>query len=213
MIHVYGKAPCILIILLVLLNVFATVHGTDGDAYGTLLVADSILRYGSISLEHYPAEILDLYGTRIRLTNGVPFYYFPVGTALMSLPFVGIADLLGFNVTVHDAILQRCIATFSSVLTILLMIRIARRLRDDDASWMVPAVLFFGTPLALTLGLALESHNFAIVFALVGIDAVLRAERNSEPVHWILIGLSIFLAYLIRPTFSLFGIFCCAGFA
>ncbi len=201
------KPEYLLAFLVVLLNVFARVHGTDGDAYGTLLVADSILRYGSVSLEHYPPDILDLYGTRIRPTNGLPFYYFPLGTAIISLPFVALSDLLGFNVTVHDSLLQRCIATLSSVLTLLLMMRIARRYRRDEASWLVPALIFFGTALSSTLGLALESHNFAIVFALVSIDAVIRAEKDAEPVCWWLIGTSLFLAYLIRPTFSIFGFY------
>lgn len=207
MIRSYLKPGYLLAGLVVLLDVLAIVKGTDGDAYGTLLVADSILRYGSVSLEHYSTDTLDLYGTRIRLTNGLPFYYFPLGTAFISLPFVAIADVLGFNVTVHDAILQRSIAALSSVLTLLLMMRVARQFRDDDANWIVPAVFFFGTALASTMGLALESHNFAIVFALIGIDSVIRTDRQSGSPCWWLVGVSVFLAYLIRPTFSIFGFY------
>jgi hypothetical protein len=87
------------------------------------------------------------------------------------------------------------------------MIRVAKQCRDDEASWIVPALFFFGTALASTMGLALESHNFAIVFSLIGIDAVIRTARHPESELWWLVGISVFIAYLIRPTFSIFGLY------
>lgn len=201
------KSPIVLVCLVLLMNAFASIRGTDGDSFGTLLVADSILRYGTVSLDHYSHEILEIYGTRIRLSNGLPFYYFPLGTALISVPFVAIAECLGFDPILHDAIIQRLIASLSSVLTLFLMIRIAKQLRNDESVWIVPTLFWFGSALTSTTGLALESHNFAIVFALIAIHDVIRVRDNSTSYIWWRIGIAIFFAYLIRPTFSVFGFY------
>ncbi|MEY4684268.1 MAG: hypothetical protein RLZ25_727 [Pseudomonadota bacterium] len=197
----------LLTILVVLINGIATVPTTDGDSYGTLLVADSLLRYGSLSLENYSREILDLLGPRISMTHGLPFYYFPIGSSQLSLPIVGVADLLGVDVMAQDAILQRVMASISSALIMVLMLRIGMRWRRDWAGWIVPAVFWFGTAISSSTGTSLESHDFAIVFALLAIDTILGMEDKRDVRVWGILGTALFLAYLTRPTFSIFTIY------
>lgn len=197
----------LMITMVILINVAAIVPTTGGDSFGTLLVADSLVRYGRISLENYPREILDLYGPRISLTNGHPFYYFPIGSSILSVPLVGSARLLGIDVIANDAILQRIMASLSSGLTLLLMLRIGFRWRSDWAAWIVPFLFWFGTALSTATGTALESHNFAIVFGLLAIDSVLGMGEDRSIKVWGVIGIALFFAYLTRPTFSLFAPF------
>ncbi|MEY2696185.1 MAG: hypothetical protein RL333_323 [Pseudomonadota bacterium] len=193
--------------LVILINVTAKVPATEGDSYGTLLVADSLVRFGKFSLENYPREILDRYGPRISKTQGLPFYYFPLGSSILSVPLVGMARLLGIDVLSEDAILQRIMASMSSVLTLLLMLRIGYRWRDDWAAWLVPGLFWFGTVLSVSTGTALESHDFAIVFALLAIDRVLGMRDEQSIKIWGGVGCALFLAYLTRPTFALLSPF------
>ena len=202
----------LIISLVVLFNLTATVPTTGGDSYGTLLVADSLVRYGKISLENYPREILDLFGPRVRLSNGLPFYYFPLGSSFLSIPLVGCARLLGVDVLSQDALLQRIMASVSSALIMLLMLRIGYRWRKDWASWIVPVLFWFGTGLSTATGTALESHNFAIVFALLAIDRVLGVGEDQSIKTWGIIGCALFCAYVTRPTFALFSPFYSCGF-
>ncbi len=195
------------ITLVILINVAARVPTTGGDSYGTLLVADSLVRFGRFSLENYPREVLDRYGPRISQTNGLPFYYFPVGSSVLSVPLVGSARLLGVDVIAQDALLQKVMASISSGLTMLLMLCIGFRWRKDWGSWVVPAIFWFGTAISTATGTAIESHNFAIVFALLAIDGVLRMNDDRSVKIWGVIGFCLFCAYVTRPTFAIFAPF------
>lgn len=197
----------LIIVLAVLVDGFATVPTTGGDTYGTILVADSLFRFASLSLEHYSKETLELFGSRIESTNGLPFYYFPLGSSLLSLPLVGLADVFGFDVIAGDSLLQRIMAAVSSALTLLLMLRIGVKLRTDWSWWLVPCLFWFGTALSTATGTALESHNFAIVFALIAIDIVLGMGNRRSFGIWGIIGIALFLSYLTRPTFAIFTVY------
>lgn len=193
--------------LALLVDGLATVPTTGGDTYGTLLVADSLIRYGSPSLEHYSSETLALFGSRISQTHGLPFYYFPLGSSILSVPIVGIANTLGINVLAEDALLQRLMAAVSSALTLFLMLRIGMRWRKDWGGWFVPSLFWFGTALSTATGTSLESHNFAIVFALLAIDHVLAMGEDRSFRVWGIIGIALFCAYLTRPTFAVFAVY------
>ena len=181
----------------------ARIKGTGSDPRGTLLVSEAILHHGSIRLDAYGPELLQSYGYTVQNRNGHFYYYFPLGTPVASLPFVAVANVFGLSMVRHERSMQVAIAAFTSVLTLLLLIRLARIFLAPANALLISSVFWFGTSLASTGGTALWSHNFATLFALAAIYLAIRATKNQEMRLWPLISLALFAAYLCRPTMAL----------
>ena len=113
MIGIRNKTGIVLLMtfLVILINGTARVPATGGDSYGTLLAADSLVRFGTLSLENYAREVLDRYGLSISQTHGLPCYYFPLESSILSVPLVGMVRLVVIDVLSEDAILQRMMAS------------------------------------------------------------------------------------------------------
>ncbi len=185
----------------------ARIKGTGSDPRGTLLVSEAILNHGSIKLDPYGADVLQSYGYTVQNKNGHFYYYFPLGTSIASLPFVAAANLFGLNMQRHERALQIAIAALTSVLTLLLLIKLARIFLTPGNALLIGSVFWFGTSLASTTGTALWSHNFATLFALAAIYLTIKATRDQRVRLWPLISVALFAAYLCRPTMALLAPF------
>lgn len=183
--------------------IFSNVRNTGSDPRATLLVSESILTHGTICLDHYGDAVLDRYGRAIREKNGCRYHYFPLGTALVSLPFVALANVCGFRMVESEPELQMIIAALTASLTILLLIQTARLFLPPLRAGIIATVFWFGTSLASTCGTALWSHNFAVLFALAAIYAVLLEQNDPRRFRWIAVGVCVFFAYLCRPNMAL----------
>lgn len=178
------------------------------DPFGTLLVSEALVRHGTVRLETLDIADLD---TRLAYRgfarNGHTYYLYPLGTSLVAVPFVAIADVLGVDLGRHDAEvrLQHQLATLAAVLTVWLLLRLARRLLPFWPALTCALAFWAGTSLASTGGTALWSHVLLNICALAAIDLVVRADLSRRPVAWLPIGLLLCLAYLTRPTAVLFA--------
>ena len=190
-----------------LLVVFASVRNTGSDPRATLLVSESLLTRQSIKLDHYGADLPNRYGYVIHQKRGHYYNYLPIGTALASIPFVAVANGLGFDMSTHEPAVQVAIAGVTSVLTLLLLIKLALLFVGPLNALVVASVFWFGTSLASTCGTALWSHNFATLFALLAIYAAIIATKGNRPRIWPLLSFSLFAAYLCRPTMALLAPF------
>lgn len=190
------------------LVIFANNRYTGSDPRATLLVSDTILKTRSIKLDHYGADIIGRYGSAIQQhENGHWYYFFPIGTSIASVPFVALADLFGFDVVTSEPMIQIAIASITSVLTLIFLISLARLFLSPINALAVASIFWFGTSLASTCGTALWSHNFATLFALISVYLVVKATRCDQPRLWALIAVSLFLAYLCRPTMAILAPF------
>ncbi len=185
----------------------ARIKGTGSDPKGTLLVTEAILHHGTIKLDHYGAEVLQGYGYTVQNKNGHFYYFFPLGTSIASLPFVAAANLFGLNMQQHERSMQVAIAALTSVLTLLLLIKLARIFLEPANALLVSSAFWFGTSLASTTGTALWSHNFATLFGLLALYVAIRATRDQQVQWWPWISVSLFAAYLCRPTMALLAPF------
>ncbi len=182
---------------------FSNVRNTGSDPRATFLVSESILTHGAIRLDHYGDDVLDRYGWAIWEKNGHRYNYFPLGTALVSLPFVALANACGLQMVESEPALQMFIAALTAVLMILLLIKMARLFLPPLRAELLSAVFWFGTSLASTCGTALWSHDFAVLFAVVAIYCVLREQNEQGRLRWMSIGICLFLSYLCRPNMAL----------
>jgi len=195
-------------LVFVLFLVFTTVilaqnRYTTADPRATLLVSESIIQKGTIKLDHYGQEALDPYGYAVHKKNEHYYYYFPVGTSLASLPFVIAANCIGLDMLQSERAVQIAIASLTSIATLLILVKLASLFLNTKNALLVSSIFWFGTSLASTCGTALWSHNFATIFALLAIYLPVRAVKRNQPQPWHLVAVSIFFAYLCRPTMAL----------
>ena len=195
---------CVGAVLLVafLLVAFGRNRFTRSDPRGTLLVSEALLLHYTIRLDDYPANRLE--GQyQFRLKNGHYYYFYPIGTSIASLPFVVLARGFGFDIRESEPEIQMVIAAFTCVLMLAAMIAIARLFVDRWNALLLASLFWFGTSLASTAATALWSHNFAILFGFVALYCAIGAVKHDLPPSWPVIGLSLFGAYLCRPTMAL----------
>lgn len=182
-------------------------NNTASDPRGTLLVSEAIAQHGSIKLDAYGKTLLDSYGYVIH-RKGEHFYnYFPLGTALVSTPFVLIANAIGFEMTKDEPLIQMVLATLAALLITFILYKTARLYLRQTESFLLVGLCWFGSSLASTVGTALWSHDFAFLFSSTAIFLVLRHHQPKGLLVPALIGLSLFLAYLCRPTLALLSPF------
>lgn len=182
----------------------------NSDPLGTLTVSEQLLNHGTVRLDAY-GNSLGLYGARIHQKNGHSYNYFPLGTALASLPVVAVLKLVGVNIQYWEPLIQVGMTAVTSALIFGLLVRLAIGFVSPWQALLISAIFWFGTSLSSTAGTALWSHNFAVIFSLTAMILMLGVALRKENSRWVLISICIFAAYLCRPTMSLFG-FMAIGF-
>ncbi|MET1079415.1 MAG: hypothetical protein ABWY06_15495 [Pseudomonas sp.] len=193
------------VLAMLILAVMASqrIYHTSSDPRGTLLVSQALVQHGTLKLDSYGSQVLDNLGYVIHRKNGHAYNYFPLGTAVVSTPFVAIALGLGFDMVQDEPLIQMAITALVALLIAALLYQTARLYLPQTPSLLLTGLCWFGSALASSLGTALWSHDFAWVFSSAAILLTLR--RRSA--GWLsgagLIGLCLFLAYLCRPTLAL----------
>ena len=192
--------------LIVLVVVTAVNRLTDSDPMGSLLVSSSILERGTVFLDGYSDMVLSTLSTRVEDVGGSPAYMFPIGTSLLSLPFVALAKLLGFDVLTHDHQIQIAIAVATSVLAYVLMYLLGRRYLSHWPALALAAVFWFGTSLSSTGATALWSHNWGVIGSLLVLLLLTVALRGRRRFALPLIALTLAIALITRPQLALLAL-------
>lgn len=206
--HFFHYLAGLLLAALVVITVFSQVTSNTGsDPRGTLLVSQAIIQHGTIKLDSYDKEFLDTFAHQLHKKNGDIYNYFPLGTALLSAPFVAIANALGYDMVRDETDTQLILTALAALLIIFILYRTARLYLQRIESLLLAGLCWFGSSLASTVGTALWSHNFAFLFSSTAIFLVLRHHQPKGLLVPALIGLSLFLAYLCRPTLALLSPF------
>lgn len=187
--------------------IFAANRHTSSDPRATLLVSESIIKRGTIKLDHYGSEALDRYGYVVHKKNNYHYYYFPIGTSLASIPFVAAANAIGLDMISSEPAVQIFIASLTSVITLLFLFKLAGLFLNSKNALLASSVFWFGTSLSSTAGTALWSHNFATLFALLAIYFSVKSAKYNESPPWYLIASFLFSAYLCRPTMAILSPF------
>jgi hypothetical protein len=170
------------------------------DAKGALLTAQALIQDRSLRLEGY--KIRDM-GWQFIRRNGHLYYAYPLGTPLIAAPFVLISLMTGADMQDEEQEYktQKGIASCTVAAAAVLIFLIARCYCRPPMSILLTALWSLGSGIISTMGMALWSINFSVIFALVVFLILARyysgISRNMHP--WLL-GMSLFAAYLCRPT-------------
>lgn len=190
----------------------AEVNNSFGDNSLYLPTAQAMLEHGTVYLDSYIDEIgydsVVLGGYWATITHDEHTYnYFPIGTSLFSIPFVGVANVCGLDVTQRDDGRRMQLITSGILLALIFLVFffIARLYLNEIPAMTIALVTVLGTSLSSSCGTGLWSHNFAILFISLGLYELLKIELGykKRSALWLL-GLYLFCAYLCRPALSTF---------
>jgi hypothetical protein len=188
-----------------ILPLFSIVKNADSDPRGSLLLSQTILTNKTIKLDHFGNKFLENYGYRIENKNGHFYYSFPIGTSIISLPFVRIANSLGYDMADprSETEVQTLISSLTVMFTLLFLFKLSNIFLNNSNSLILSCTFLFGTSLISTSGTALWSHNISTLFGLISIYLSFKSICEKNYNLWALISLFLFGAYLCRPTFAL----------
>ncbi len=203
-----------LVIFIIVSN--SPVNSASGDPRWTLLVSQSLVENKTIKLDKY-ADIKGGYtikngnklGYAIEKKDGHYYNYFPLGSSFSSVPFVWFqTQLLNYHMKTisHNNLANKQIVSIISVIIFILLYLIANMYFKSGWSIAIAFTFWLGTSLSSTLGSGLWSHTYAVLYALLSIYLMLKIILHDKNIYWIPLALSLFMAYLTRPTMSLLSV-------
>lgn len=172
----------------------------SGDSQEALVTAQAILQHNTIRLDAYYPEG---WPATVTQEGGHLYYYFPLGTSLLSVPFVGVQLWRGKDMLVEadNFALQRHLAALMVAFSLILVYLICRRFVGRGLSLLFTVVFVFGSSIVSTMGTALWSVDLAFLFMLLAILVLINPPGgNLQRVAPYLLGAALFMAYLSRPT-------------
>ncbi len=185
---------------------------TSGDSRWFIPVAVSILNHGDINLDEYHERIQEYNRYAIHRVDGHDYNLFPIGTTIMSLPFVWAVDVMleytaGISFEEHlkdnrSENTERFIASIFVALATVIMFLIARDAIGDGWAPLLAAFVFaFATPAWSTASRALWQHGPSMLLLAAALLSLIRARENVGCLLWT--GPILAFAYIVRPTNSL----------
>jgi hypothetical protein len=208
MVPIRARLPRVALLSAVLLVVLtARVRDVSSDPRATLAITQNFVRHGTLALDALGAERIREYGTVLMHRGGHTYSAFPLGTSLLATPFVLLATGVGLELSQYhnERLLQVLLVAVISVAEVMLLERLARRWLPPRWALALAGITWFGSSLASTQATALWSHDCATLLALLVLCLGLRTgQRSSTAPGWVL-GVLLFLAYLCRPTMSVFA--------
>lgn len=186
------------------------VRYTHGDSRYALLASQALLEHGSLRLDPYTQRFSlweenngHLWMIHKNEESGHVYYDYPVGTPIFATPFVALGKAVGLSPInkYDDTDLQMLIAATLIVFIFLLLFRLALLYLPDWGALVFAALFTIGSSLVSTLGTALWSQNFQVIFiclALLELATAAKGKRETVRGGWL--GAWLFAAYLCRPT-------------
>lgn len=183
-------------------------HGMTDSAYA-LLVSENLLRHGDLDLARYQLE--RVHPENYRLTHVGPrvYYFFPVASSILSVPYVAATRLLGRTMvspeggylTKVEEGNQAGLAALLMAVYAVLVLETARLFLPVGWSLLLAAVTAFGTQVYSTASRTLWSEDWALVLVGTLVYRLARAAARGERIqHPIWLAMLAAWAYFVRPT-------------
>ena len=185
----------------------------SSDPLGCLLTSQAILSYGTVNLDAYKeilAQYDAIYSYRIMTRNDHLFYSYPIGSCIYAIPFVKLVNFIGrdmsyiAHVPIYDIWLQKVLSSFIVMSCFLLVYGICRCLLTSFHSIILSLAFVLGSSIASTMGTALWSFDFEVLFILICVLLILYDAHNLYKLDVYLLSFFLFSAYLCRPTAVIF---------
>ena len=206
-----NRVACAGVFLAVLVVHFASPYQYSYDSRWAVPTAMSILAEGNTDLDEF-RNAMDPLDMRVQKVRNHLYNYYPLGPALVALPFVAAADGY-YRLTQgrsYESVLQReaplamesFVSSFCVALTAALLYLIAmERLGSAWKSLLVAFVFAFCTSAWSTASRSLWQHAPSMLMLTGTLYLFVLAEKKPKRIQFA--GLLLAFAYVIRPTNSL----------
>ena len=177
------------------------------DSRYSLLVADNLLRHGTLALDDYHLSP----DYRLEAAGGHSYYCFPVGTSLLSLPYVALMRAAGVTAVRPDGsydadgelALDASAAAMVTAAFACVTYFSARLLLSIPWSLLLTVVAAFGTQAFSTASRSMWSDTWGILLTSISLFWLLRASVRRQRPPLFALGTIEAWAYFVRPTNSL----------
>jgi hypothetical protein len=191
-----------------------------GDSHFTLLLSHNILRHGHVRLDEYLERPVDPRLLRHRPTtrlyqvatvNGHGYYAFPLGSSVLSIPFVPVMNALGFSPVRVDGgydvdgelAMQRLLASVLMAVLASVFFLMARRVVSSSWSMVIALGGAFGTQVWSTASRVLWSHTWGLLLLGLVLLLLLAEDRGHIRVNPLLLASLLAWMYFVRPVHSI----------
>lgn len=186
--------------------------GQFTDSQAVLLVSQSLVDSGSISVERYGFDPPDSRPTTLWKTPYGIYHYTPPGTAVLSAPVVWVLNQFGLSCVSRDGVtysrkgdmaVQRAIAASLMALTSLVIFATARRFLSTPAALLVVLVSAGGTPIMSTASRALWAHTWGVFLLATALWLLVRGLGRPSAARQVLLASLLSWAFFCRPIFAI----------
>ena len=208
-------AAALFILLLVIYSV-SRVHQLTDSKY-SMLLSQSLYQHGSFTLDGYrlpkkePQQQLgytsdgDIY--QLQLFDGHTYYSYPIGGAVLSVPFVALLNAGGITATPggeydadSEAWLQAYLASFLMAIFGVIVYLTARLMLPFWWALIIALATSLGTEVWSTASRSMWSDTWAVLILGVVIFLLLRSECKKRSLNPILLATFSASLYFVRPT-------------
>ncbi len=189
------------------------------DSRYSMLVSQSLLDRGSVDLDHYvipgiyPLQPAGLGGRgyQLELVNRHLYYYFPIGSSLLSLPYVAVLQRVGISAVNPDGTynpkrenrIQLTLAAILMASLACLIFLTARFVLPMRWSIVTAFGCALGTQMWSTASRALWSDTWGIALLGLVVYILLEQETRGQRTRPALLASLLAWGYFVRPTNSL----------
>lgn len=178
------------------------------DAHLALLVSQSIVENNTSHLDAYlDSSTIDIDHWVAQAPNGHYYYFWPIGSSALSVPYVWVLNGAGYDMAIVDSNhhAQNLLSAALCAVVFLVIYRIGRCYLDPWPSLAISIVSALGSALVSSMGTALWNIDFPILFASLSLLMICRFEigerRRLDPYA---LGAFLFGAFFCRPTAATF---------
>jgi hypothetical protein len=183
-------------------------NNTKSDPQLTLLTSQSILENGTTNLYNYysqvkPEEFAD--GTwkyMLRNEQKKVFYFYPIGTSLLSIPVVAVAKLAGYDFTKKedDTLWQSLISSVCVCVIFILLMLLAQHYVSFKVAIVFSFLTCLGSSIISSVGLALWSFNYELILLLISFIHISKTYSQPQTIKGYKLGVLLFFSWLCRPS-------------
>jgi hypothetical protein len=211
-----GWSVAVFLVALVVF-VLSPVHQFSDGSY-SLLVSECLYRQGTFALDRYIQPPLDpaLYpGSsagelpyHMVESGGHVYYYFPMGTSILSVPFALLSNAVGMSAIFpeggyhyrEERRMQFRLAALLMAAFALVVFRLGADLLGRRWAMMVVVAMVLGTQVWSTASRGLWSHSWAILLVMIAVHRLIRFEVSGNRLRPVLLASLLSWAFLTRPT-------------
>ncbi len=181
------------------------------DSGYALLVSENLIRHGDLDLARYQLESARGSNYRLEHTGAHTTYFFPVGSSLLSVPFVVLSRLAGQSIVRPDGTYatkvegreEAILAALLMAVFAVIVFSTARLILPLPTSLAVALVGAFGTQVYSTASRTLWSDTWALVLVAGAIHLLLRSAARGEGRRFFWLATLECWATFVRPTSGL----------